>query len=1458
MKTGKKFKRVMSIILAVVMLFGMVPASTVTVSAAAASKVSLSSLGKKGSVTFGDKSKTGTWWKMKVDGKVGFCMTLGATCHSGNTYEASETHKWDQDTGGEKNGYYAKIIRWYVIKKARSEKAFVMSQALLWSIAEERNSKSQLKDVIGQVQDNIKISTDLTVDQLYTQIFEPEGLWTAEVTVWKKTGNSNGYQTLMTVDADEDKLDYEPLTVSESTYYRQRITVQKKDDDGNGLEGIPFTLKADNLDDLYSFSVSDRDGTETGDADDDDDTSFSLTGYTKKNGTIAYRMTYKLSSKDYWYYKDSDLEKMSATEKLEAKKYLQEKKELDEGEDFASDMTKASAEKMAQKELKGEFDEISNTYKLSEDNTGGSKDIILDPDFAKGVKITLKKADSWERNADKTWADTLSGNGAEFSKAYITGVTNHYKKATIRVVKTDKYSKDKKPHGNAKLDGAEFQLYADSACKTKATVYNSKGGTKTAGTYTVSGGKLTTDYLRSGATYYLKETKAPTGYTLATGVMDIKVDASAKTVEYTSDLATKEFGNNPVLGKVAIQKYYSDEGEVVGSEQGATFQVYLTSKGSYGKCSDYERDTIKTDEKGYAATKDLYYGRYTVHQVDSGNVDAYLVEDFTVDVTEDGKTYDYALKNQEFKAYLRILKKDGNTEKQVLKSNTAYQIYEVTDKGEVLVEQEYDVDGKTQKVSQFVSDDTGEVMTVKPLKSATYRIYETDSASGLHITEKYIEVTIHSKAKNYSEFKDRDGNTHLVVTTTYTNRETYGKLKLYKTGEMLAGFADGRFLYESRFLKGAVFEVYAAEDIATQDNQGTNWYDKGDLVATVTTGVGAVFSKECRDITGFAVDGDGTVAVNLPLGKYHVQEKQTIYGYFLPDSGWEVEFSWKNMDEEFVLDATGTTDGNGVLHVENERAKAALKLYKGDRANGQPIEGAEFGVFTKDNIYNVDGKKIVDAGTMLTTMKTGENGTAFSDIDLPLMAEAYSTAKTGSASADASEAGQEAGVGMTQVKTPGEGGDGKTGAGADSGQAGTTVESGDSKTGTPADGGMLIAPAVVLNSGNYYLKELSVSDSYYLDETEYPFHLEYQDDRTAVVEAGIEAWNRQTETVISKLSITDNKELAGCDLQILDSEGRVVVSWTSGDKDSIKLNDKLDELGYGKVAAELDASGNLLFKGLFHDTTYTLVELRPADGYVTADSISFQLTEGEDGNTLVAVVDGEDRELQEDNIVRMVDDTTKVEFSKTDLAGSGEVAGCELEITDKKTKEVVDAWISTKEAHRIEQKLVAGKVYVLSEKRPADGYVTADSIEFMVTDTGEVQGVEMKDDTTKIRLIKLADDTGEGLRGARFDVLDSKGKKVMSFTSVEDGVDITGKLIVGETYTFKEVEAPKGYKLAKPVSYKIKDTGEVQKISVTDKKNKKPHHPQTGGTAPILPLLLVLLVLSGGAVLFFRRKEGDE
>lgn len=1320
-KIRKNYKRVMPYVLAFVMLIGLVPSNAVVASAATTARVSLTALGRKGTVSFGSKTKSGTWWQMHLNGKKAFCINLGHTCHTGNTYAAEETHSWDQNTSGEKNGYYAKIIRWYVVDKKRSNKAFVMSQALIWSIAEGRNSEAQLKDVIKQVREHTNVSPGKTAAELYKQIFEPDGDWTASATIWQKTGNSKSYQKLLTVDAEELPTDYYPESLHEHTYYRQRITVLKKDEDGNGLGGIQFTLNADNLDDLYSFSMTDRDGTESSGSDDDDDTSFSLTGYTRDSGRISYRMTYRLQSTEYYYFKDSDLNAMSADEKKKAKAYLTDELELDEGVDFSSGMTKAGAEKLAKQEIKDKKGEISNTYTLTEDNTGDNKDIVLDPEFAKGVNITLDKDYSWEKNADGAWADTLEQVPSEYSKSYITGVTNRYKKATIDVVKIDQYSSDKKAHGDASLEGAEFQLYAEQACTNKATVYNEDGSKKTAGIYKVSNGKMETDYLRSGSTYYLKEVKAPTGYTLSNDVLPIRVDASGVTAEYTNNLASVEFGNQPILGKIALQKYYSNgETGVLHPEANTTFQIMLKDK-EYEECDDYERDTIKTDENGYGITKDLYYGEYQVRQVDSGDVDAVKVKDFDVTIDENGKTYTYAMNNNLFKAYLRILKKDGSTEKQVLKPGTAYQIYKVTDEGEEMVKQSYSNGNQVETVDTFVTDATGEIMTVKPLKSAKYRIYETESATGLHISEKFIEVVINSKADNYESYEDEDGNTHMIVTVTYTNEETYGKLAVKKTGEMLSGWDAEKhtFLYEDRVLKGAEFTIYADGDIVTQDNQGDTWFRDGEKVAIITTGdkasfTSAEFTSDCNGICSQSVDEDGTVHITLPLGKYRVKETKTLYGYVFPeDNEWNLEFTWENSKDEFVINSTEDTDRDGTMNIRNTLAKPEIQLLKEDADSKEGIAGAVFGLYAANDIYNVDGVKIVDAGTELTTFTTAEDGMAKCSMPLPLMDQNYSAV------------------------------------------SGAAVET-DQVTSA-------------LNSGDYYLKEISVPDSYYLDAEPVPVHLEYKDADTRVISLQYIKENKQTTNEVDKLSAAGSGEVDGCELVITDPQGNEIIRWISGDKDSVKVSGTAQ--GYANLKTSFDENGNLHVGGLFHDTEYTLTETRPADGYVTADAI----------------------------------------------------------------------------------------VYMLKQRVAADG--TVQSVVSVKQEDGTFSDREddktvMVDEQTKIRLIKLDAETGQGLPGAKFTVTDADGREVMKFVSTEDGVDITGKLVAGQTYTFTETSAPKGYKTAKPVTYTVKDTGKVQKVSVTDERipESKPPVPQTGDRTPFIPLAAGF-IMAAGAVMWMIRKR---
>lgn len=1274
-------KRVISYLLVMVMMMGLVPGWVPAREAkAATATVALDNLGEQGSLTVGKKTKTGNWWKMEIGDETAFCMNLGYTCHTGDAYQSGSATYSSSDSG--KKGRKAYIGYWFDKTQGQSNKAFIMAQALFWAVEEGETSESELKAVISKVKSNTGYYSSKSAGELYSDIFERGGSFSIKVTEWKYSGSGSHRQELLVVEASVKPVKAKRACGKES--YRQKLTMNKKDEEGNPVAGVKFSVEALNLDDLYMYKIND---TGTDDVDEDAN-KFILEQTTDANGQFSIRYVYQLQT-GYYYYLDSDeLDAMSAEDKKRKKEEWDDK-----GWRYGDDLSFDGAYTKYTAELEKMKDKIHNNYIIKEIDTA-SANLVADPEYAKGVTLTLDRKDA-----------TMEWTGGELPdiKSHEIEVINKYKKASVEVVKVDSSSGDKKAHGDASLEGAEFQLYSDAACTQKAAVYGADGKKKTAGVYTVKNGKFETDYLRSGVTYHLKEVKAPKGYKLNKKDYTVSVGGDKlDPVEYTKKAVRIEVDNEPIKGKIALQKFYSDgkTGEI-HPEVGAVFQVYLEANGSYDACDEYERDILTIDEKGYACSKELYFGNYRIHQVSSGNQDTEKIQDkenVPINNSEIVETKTFYMNNNLFKAYLRIIKKDGNTKKDVLKAGTTYQIYKIEDGKETLVTQEYSNGNKKVTVDKFVTDASGQIMTYQALPSGKYRIYETDAATGYHISTPYIEVDISSGADNYKTETDKDGNTYSTVELTYTNQEAYGKLSLKKTGEQLEDFQGGKFIYKEKPLDGVTFEIYADEDIETQDGQGTHWFEKDDLAGTITTGKGATFTSECGGITGYEMGEDGTITVKLPLGKYRITEKKTRYGYILPDKDWKVEFNWENKDTEAVLNSTSATDKNGTLNIKNQRAGTQIRLVKTDAQTKAGVAGAVFGVYAKDPVYNADGRKIAEAGTLVGTMTTDKEGNAVCHADLPLMSEGY-------------------------------------------GQPG-----GDA----PASGGA-ISGAVIgeewepLNSGSYYLKEQAVSGSYYLDgRTEYPVHLEYGGQDTKVVTAGINAVNTQTEAVISKVSLTNSKEVPGCRLQVTDEKNNVILSWISGDRDSIRPNGRLETMGYRNVSAALDEKGNLQIRGLLHDEGYTLTETRPADGYVTADSIRFQIRQGQDGTTVAAIQDSTgEYVLQKNNAVLMYDDTTKIRFEKKNEKGA-RIGGARIRVYDSKGKRVAAFTTKKGKTVKLDGVLKVDETYTFKEVKAPAGYEKAKPVRVTVLNTGKKQTLTMVDKKIGEIRTKTPDDFHEG------------------------------------------------------------------------------------------------------------------
>jgi len=336
------------------------------------------------------------------------------------------------------------------------------------------------------------------------------------------------------------------------------------------------------------------------------------------------------------------------------------------------------------------------------------------------------------------------------------------------------------------------------------------------------------------------------------------------------------------------------------------------------------------------------------------------------------------------------------------------------------------------------------------------------------------------------------------------------------------------------------------------------------------------------------------------------------------------------------------------------------------------------------------------------------------------------------------------------------------------------------------------------NSGKYIVREIRAPLGYYVNEE--PMEVTFTYDGQAVQVLESTCTNKPTEMWVSKRDLTNDEELPGATLTIQDAEGNVVTSWVSTDTPH-------------RVT------------GLHLGDTYTLTEIRPADGYALADDITFRLLQkvDENGNNLqeaevyylteksLLFWTWDDWKLLDDATVIMRDDTIKVEISKKDLTTMEELPGAELTITDKDGKEI-DRWVSTDKPHYIE-KLPAGD-YTLTEVKTPDGYATAEIVPFTVLPTGEVQRFEMLDDVIKVEISKKDLTTMEELPGAELTITDKDGKEIDRWVST-DKPHYIEKLPAGD-YTLSEVKAPDGYAFAESVPFTVLPTGEVQQFEMWD------------------------------------------
>ena len=1121
------------------------------------------------------------------------------------------------------------------------------------------------------------------------------------------------------------------------------------------------------------------------------------------------------------------------------------------------------------------------------------------------------------RNSEDTYTFTFKfTNDKEEKVNFSHTFTNKRVNATIDLVKEDSETENS-AQGDAVFEGAIYGLYAREDINhpdgRSGVLY--KKDEQVATLTTDKEGKASVSNLYLGK-YYLKEITPPVGYLLDEEEHDVNCDYEGDQVETVKrNTVSKE---DVIKQPFQLIKAADNDKTDADLLKGAGFSAYLISSltvkddGSYDftnatpiVLTEDGKTEMFTDERGYACSIPIPYGRYIVRETTTPH-NFMPVDDFIVTVTENSTTPQVwrVLLDDEFKAKLKIVKQDDETKLPVLLANTEFKVYDLDAKKYVEQVTTYP---NTVVHKSYFTDENGYLILPESLKCGNYRIEEVSAPDGYTQNTQYVEIKVDKNTAYQMDSVSGDA----IITVTYENHPVKGKLVIHKSGETLKSFKKD-FVYEETSLEGAEFEIYAAEDIFTPDHQVDEQgnrhviYAKDTLVKTVTT-----------NKNGEAVIKD------LPLGKYRVKETKAPAGFVLNPDSQEVSFIYKDQN---------TPEIEEKLEFSNERQKVELSVEKQDAETGKALKGATFGLYNKEAISSGD-KVVVKADTLLQEITSNEKGKAAFTLDLPLgryyvkelQAPAGYVSSDEILEFDATYQGQDVKtIKLKSVKK----------------NRPTTVEvtKADITTGTELDGasmsvldkdGNVIDSWTSVKDSPHVIKRLQVGKTYILREKLAPYgylratDVEFTISDTAEVQKvkmedevpvarllvnkkgefldsvslldnakgmiehlfnyvtgnltdvtfnvyaaeairaadGVSADYYAADELVGSIT-TDGNGIAQMDNlplgryyiveketahgYVLDNEPRYVdltyrdqdtplvtysADWQNArqrvqvevlkkEKDSDKVlsgaifglyaaDDIVSSKGKVLLAKDTlielkttDEDGKIQFVAdLPIDSRYYIKELAAPDGYVTDQEPQEFTFEYQGSGTSVA-----------EYAFTFEDEQTTVELSKADLTDKKELPGASLKVTDEDGN-TVDEWVSKEEAHIIKG-LIVGKKYKMTETKPADGYVTAESIEFTVENTKEVQKHQMLDDVTKVEISKKDITDSSEVPGAKLIILDKDGKKVESWTST-DKPHMVEKLPVGE-YTLREEQAPDGYLIAEDVKFTVKDTGKVQKVKMKD------------------------------------------
>lgn len=529
----------------------------------------------------------------------------------------------------------------------------------------------------------------------------------------------------------------------------------------------------------------------------------------------------------------------------------------------------------------------------------------------------------------------------ESGKTATVTFKNVLKKWNLTVTKTD--AETKSAQGDATLAGAVYGIYNNGKLVDKYT--------------TDKNGSFKTSYYVWGDNWTLKEIEPSEGYLLDETEYHIGAEAKKYTIENNS--ISMGVTEDILKGKISIIKHTDDGSTKIETpEKCAEFQVYLKSSGSYAKATESERDTLVCDEYGFAETKELPYGTYTVHQTKGWNGTEFIA-DFDVFVNEDGKTYKYLINNSSLESYVKIVKVDSETGKQIPYAGAGFQIYNPDGK---LVTMKYSYPTVTE-IDTFYTNSDGYLITPETLPYGKgYSVVEVQAPYGyiLDSTPVYFDIT----AEKISE---ENGVT--IVKAEKKNTPQKGTITVEKTGEIFSNVTSSGeevLLYQPEYsvngLSGSVFEIYADADIKTPD--GTVRAKKDELVATLKT------------------NNKGTATSKLLyLGKYRVVETVAPYGTVINPEPHTVELTYSGQNEKVTNTSTSFT--NDRQKVEIDLTKILEQDEKFNIGNNDEILNVSFGLYADEDLKASNGTVIPKNG-LIEIITCDEKGKSQFTTDIPI------------------------------------------------------------------------------------------------------------------------------------------------------------------------------------------------------------------------------------------------------------------------------------------------------------------------------------------------------------------------------------------------------------------------------------------------------------------------------------------